>query len=317
MDRYHLCHGTPEFLAEFYPFVRECMTWTLGLRTTPSYTVGERIVAMPDPERKEGLGPPREWFEADAPGFYGMTAHVGGLHLAQLRLTERLARQAGDVAFADQCAAWAQAGAQAMEERLWTGSYYLNCLDPATGQKSDLIFGYQLDGEWIIAHHGLAPALPEGRVRTTLDTLARSNVSLTRYGGAVCYTEADGSPRGPAQPGTWDYGAYATFSVPDLMLAMTYMYNDERDFGLELAHRVWHNLVCRQGYTWQMPNGTRGDADTGEGRSNNQYSDYYQNLMLWSLPAALAGQDFGGPARPGGLVERMLKAASGQARDSG
>ncbi|MFH1570665.1 MAG: GH116 family glycosyl-hydrolase, partial [Gemmatimonadota bacterium] len=299
-------------VAELYPMVKRCMTWTLGLRTTPSYSPGERIVSMPDPERREGLGPPREWFEADAPGFFGMTAHVGGLHLAQLRLTEKLARLAGDEAFAGQCAEWARAGAQAMEERLWTGSYYLNCLDPATGERSDLIFGYQLDGEWVIAHHGLAGALLPERVRTTLETLRRSNVAATQYGGAVCYTNADGSPRDQAQPGVWDYGTYASFQPPDLMLAMTYMYFDQPELGLRLAERVWHNVVCRQGCGWQMPNGTRGDADTGEGRMGNQYSDYYQNMMLWSVPAAAAGQDFAGPCQPGGLVDRILQAAARQ-----
>ena len=37
-------------------------------------------------------------------------------------------------------------------------------------------------------------------------------------------------------------------------------------------------------------------------------SDYYQNLMLWSLPAAIAGGDLAGPCRPGGLVDRILEA---------
>jgi hypothetical protein len=38
--------------------------------------------------------------------------------------------------------------------------------------------------------------------------------------------------------------------------------------------------------------------------------DYYQNLMLWSLPAALEGGDLRGPGQPGGLVDRMIRAAS-------
>ena len=32
----------------------------------------------------------------------------------------------------------------------------------------------------------------------------------------------------------------------------------------------------------------RGDADTGERTDGN---DYYQDMMLWALPAALAGKD--------------------------
>ena len=36
--------------------------------------------------------------------------------------------------------------------------------------------------------------------------------------------------------------------------------------------------------------------------------DYYQNLMLWSLPAALAGGNLNEPCKSGGLVDRIVKA---------
>ena len=39
-------------------------------------------------------------------------------------------------------------------------------------------------------------------------------------------------------------------------------------------------------------------------------SDYYRNLMLWCLPAAIAGTDLTGPCAPGGLVTRVLSAAA-------
>ncbi|OFX17751.1 MAG: hypothetical protein A2Z18_01820 [Armatimonadetes bacterium RBG_16_58_9] len=44
------------------------------------------------------------------------------------------------------------------------------------------------------------------------------------------------------------------------------------------------NIVCLRGYMWDMPNIMRGDADTGERTCGN---DYYQNMMLWALPAAI------------------------------
>jgi hypothetical protein len=50
---------------------------------------------------------------------------------------------------------------------------------------------------------------------------------------------------------------------------------------------------------------TRGDADTGQ-RSFG--ADYYQNLMLWALPAALRGESLEGPARRDGLAARMVRA---------
>lgn len=298
VDRFLMCRDTPDkkLTAEFYPMIKSAMKWTVGLRTTPSYTPGEKIISMPD--RNEGT----EWFEAPEPGWAGMTAHIGGLHLAQLRITERLAQQVGDREFEQQCAKWIDEAQHAMERRLWDSrGYYLNYFEPETKRKSDLVFGYQLDGEWITDHHGLPQTLPTERVRTTLATIQRCNVAATKF-GAVNYTNPDGTP---AQ--VKGYGTYSYFPPEALMLAMNYMYEGQRQFGLDLAHKVWRNLVCTQGYTWDMPNIMRGDVETGERTFGN---DYYQDMILWSLPAALAGQDVSGPVHPGGLVDRVLKAAS-------
>jgi uncharacterized protein (DUF608 family) len=295
VDRFLLCCDTPDqrYAREFYPMLKRNMIYTVNLRTTPQYTVGQRIISMPD--KNEGT----EWFEAPEPGWSGMTAHIGGLHLAQLRIVERLAIRIGDTAFARQCADWIRAGAEAMQKWLWTGGYYLNYYEPETGKKSDWVFGYQLDGEWVTDHHGLASALPKDHVRSILKTIKLCNIAVTKY-GAVNYANADGTPAGVK-----GYGTYSYFPPEALMLAMNYMYEGQVEFGLELARKVWHNLVCTRGYTWDMPNIMRGDADTGERTYGN---DYYQDMMLWSLPAAIEGKDFSAPMRPGGLVDRMLKA---------
>ena len=69
------------------------------------------------------------------------------------------------------------------------------------------------------------------------------------------------------------------------------------------------NIVCKWGYTWDAPNIMRGDKDTGERHFG---VDYYQDqdMMLWAVPAAMARQDLTGPCKKGGLVERIIKAAS-------
>jgi uncharacterized protein (DUF608 family) len=300
VDRFLRCCDDEQktLTRELYPMIKQCMIWTVHLRTTPSYTMGERIISMPD----GNVG--TEWFEAPEPGWAGMTAHIGGLHLAQLRITERMAKEVGDAEFARQCAEWIQAGAAAMEQHLWDPrGYYLNFFDPDTGKKSELVFGYQLDGEWITDHHGLPSALPEERVKAVLETIQRGNVAATRY-GAVNYVNPDGTV---ANPG--GYGSYSYFPPEALMLAMNFMYEGQREFGLELARKVWHNIVCRQGYTWDLPNIMRGDVDTGERTFGN---DYYQDMMLWSLPAAWAGQTVDAPTKPGGLVNRIVQAAKGR-----
>jgi len=57
-----------------------------------------------------------------------------------------------------------------------------------------------------------------------------------------------------------------------------------------------------------MPKTMRGDGDTGERVFGN---DYYQDMILWSLPAAIERKNFGAPTKPGGLVDRILKAFNG------
>jgi len=84
------------------------------------------------------------------------------------------------------------------------------------------------------------------------------------------------------------------------------MYEGERDFGLELYRRLMENVICKLGCTWEFPNQTRGDKDTGEIVYGN---DYYTNMVLWMLLAAMEGKDISGPTQPGGLVDRVIQAA--------
>ena len=96
--------------------------------------------------------------------------------------------------------------------------------------------------------------MPADRVKTTLATIKRGNIAVTKY-GAVNYVAPDGRPAKVE-----GYGTYSYFPPEALMLAMTYMYDGEKEFGLELARKVWHNIECIQGYTWDMPNIMRGDS---------------------------------------------------------
>jgi len=67
------------------------------------------------------------------------------------------------------------------------------------------------------------------------------------------------------------------------MLSMTYLCAGEREFGLELGRRCQQNIALEQGMTWDGPNVVRGN--TGERGFGN---DYYQNMIMWAYPAALA-----------------------------
>jgi len=64
--------------------------------------------------------------------------------------------------------------------------------------------------------------------------------------------------------------------------------------------------VIRRGYIYDWPVILDGEL---AGRVEPRIGfDYYQNLMLWSLPAAMAGGDITGPCRPEGLVDRIMRA---------
>lgn len=293
VDRYWQVTGDEEILREFYPSVKNCTVWQMNLR--PEYSLGDRIISMPT----GNVG--TEWFEAPEPGWAGMATHVGGLHLAHLKIAERMAEEVGDRGFAHLCREWFEAGSHSMETKMWAGRYYLNFWEPETETKSELIFGYQLDGQWVAKFHGLEDVFTPDRVEKTLETIKRANVALSTS-GAVNYANPDGTP---AQVG--GYGTYSYFPPEVLMLSMTYMYEGKVEFGLELARRCWENLVCKWRYTWDMPNVMcGGDVDTGEAFSAH---DYYQMMMLWALPAAMEGVDLATPVHPGGLVDRVIKAA--------
>lgn len=295
-DRYWRVWGDNELLAEFWDSLKRCNDFAMNLR--PAYGLSQ-VMAMPTPGTdSHGLGD-TEWFEAPEPGWKGYVTHAGGVRMAQVQIMRRMADVMGDEQYRAQCDAWLTAGAQALEEHLWAGDYYLNFNEPETYQKSDLIFGYQLDGQWVTDWHGVAGAFPPERVAQTLNTLRTINCALSQS-GAVNYANPDGTPA--------KVGGYGTFSYfpPELfMLAMTFMYGGDKAFGLDLLRRCLHNITCQWGYTWDFPNTVRGDADTGQRAFG---ADYYQNMMLWAVPAALLDQDLTGPTRAGGLINRIIQA---------
>ena len=284
LDRYWQPSGDDAVLAEFWDSLKRCNDFSMNLG--PAYGPAQ---AMPTPGTDwHGLGD-TEWFEAPEPGWKGYVTHAGGVRMAQVQIMRRMAAAMGDDAYCASSDSWLEAGAHALEQHLWAGDYYLNFNEPETGQQSDLIFGYQLDGQWVTDWHGAGGVFPPERVESTLQTV-----------GAVNYATPAGAPA--------KVGGYGTFSYfpPELyMLAMTFMYNGQQEFGRDLLRRCLHNISCGWGYTWDAPNTVRGDADSGQRAFG---ADYYQNMMLWAAPAALLNQDLTGPMQADGLVERVIEA---------
>jgi uncharacterized protein (DUF608 family) len=292
VDRVWRRAGDDRVLREFYESVKLCNTASMNLRKGPGGPISM-------PEGNKGM----EWFEHGE--WAGMCAHLGGLHLAQLRMMQRMAEQMKDHAYAAQCGEWLADGTRAMEQELWNGTYYLNFYEEETGKRSDDVMAYQLDGEWAARFHGVGNVFQPERVTTTLSTIRKLNVALTPRVGAANFCKPSGQPL-EAKSEIAAYGPYAMFPAEVLVLAMTYIYSGEKEFGLDLARRHWETIVCRQGHGWDMPNIVRGD--TGE---RVYGTDYYQSMMLWALPAALAGQDIHAGTAKGSLVDRVLEAGKG------
>jgi uncharacterized protein (DUF608 family) len=300
IDRYIQRTGSRKaVIEEFYPAVKRNTLYTMSLRDEDG---ADGVISVPrgniNPTRpwgKEGFF--LEWFEFIQ--FYGMTAHVGGIHLASLAMARRMAEAMGDTEFALKCQAWIEAGNASMEDKMWNDGYYLNYYEPATGRRSDLIFGYQLDGQWMARFHGLPGVFRTERVKTTLETIKRTCAALAST-GAANLAQPDGSlAQGEG------YGPNAYFTPELFMLASTYLYEGDREFGLELARRCLTNLTINVLSPWNHPNIIRGD--TGERLFG---SHYVQNMMLWVVPAALEGKDLAQFCAPGGLVDRILRAAN-------
>jgi uncharacterized protein (DUF608 family) len=296
-DRYWQRSGDAEIMREFYDSIKKAVIYTINLRPG-----AEGIVSVPagdrNPTRPHGkAGELLEWFEGN--GWFGMTPHVGGIHLAMLRMAQRMAEQTNDSAFADQCSQWIKQGSDVLESSLWNGTYYLCYYEPEAGKKSDMVFGYQLDGEWMTSYHGVPGVFRRDRLPVALQKIHDTCVTLNRF-GAANFTQSDGKPVPEI-----GYGTYGFFTPEVYMLAATYIYNGERETGLRLLRSGLEAMSVERGYTWTQPNILRGD--TGE---KVYGADYYQNLMLWVLPAALAGQNVREASANGGLVDRMIKAAT-------
>jgi uncharacterized protein (DUF608 family) len=274
--------GDDEILREFYPVVKKNTEFTVNLAQ------GEHgIISF----HREGKG--QEWWEHTP--VYGMVTHLAGVRLAQLRFAKDMAEHVGDEDFARQCDAWIKEAQALTEKHLWneqTKSYAF-FVYPEKNMRSDDVMSSQLDGQWMVDLHDLPPVFQQDRIQAALATIA--STCLVDMGLA-----------GFAEPGKGpDLERYGTFPPEVLIVAMTYMYQGQRELGLEIARRCMDNMIRVQGLGWDMPNLIR--CDTG---ARTYGADYYQNMVLWGLPAALAGQNLAGPCQSGGLVDQVIKAAA-------
>ncbi|MDO8588095.1 MAG: GH116 family glycosyl-hydrolase [Armatimonadota bacterium] len=294
-DKLWLARGRDaELLKEFYPSLKKATEYTMTLR--PEYGV-RQVISMPTGNQGD------TWHESTQ--FYGMVTQVAGAHLAHLQMACEWAEAMGDKEWLAHLQGLLKGGSDAAEEFLWTGSYYRLYNEPETGHKSDVMMGYQLDGEWISLFHGYKGVFKHERAAKALETLKGANADPEKWPhGALVFGAPDGGIiREGFDCGYWtNTGMHAPAC---LMLGMTYIYNGQKEFGLELCRRTMSTIVRdhRGGWDW----GILYKGDTGLKVYGN---DYYQDLILWSLPAAIEGKPLDGPVAKGGLVDRIIRAGN-------
>ncbi len=279
-------------LLEFYPSVKRAIQFTQGLDRD-----SDALPDLdPDPAPNQFYG---KWT------WRGTSIHVNGLWLAALAMAQRMAHGIGDRAFVADCALWQKVADQSVEEKLWAGGHYLLFKDCATGEQSDTVLANQLAGQLCADLHGLAAIFPRERIAATLDSVLRLCGRASRYGIANAL-RPDGS---------WDRAAPpqsdGIFTGESVAVSATLAYAGKTKAALTTAHALLEDIVIGQAAAWDMPNIL--NADTG---AILHGTDFYQMMILWLLPLAIAGEDIH-RACSQGVIWNLLAAAKGQEPQAG
>jgi len=314
LDRYWRVTRDKKFLKEFYDSAKMATEYAFNLR--PEYGLSQIVVMQPegtdiglyaDPEyskyeimfRIEGVD--TEWFEDRR--YYGYVVHAGGFRMAHAQMMRDWAKTMDDEEFVEKMDAYLDAGAKALEQYLWTGKYYMVYNEPETGRQLDVVFTPQLNGQYYARAHGLPEVFPKKNVDLVLEMVRKAcEVSPLRIPPIYVSPEA----KMWSDDAGYLTGNFVYVNSKVYMQAMTFMYEGQKDFGLELLRRCLENYACKCAYTWDGVNVMSGVASVAEGRVGG--TDYFTSMALWGVPAALTGEDISGPCKPGGLVDRIIKA---------
>ena len=293
--------GDEAFMKEFYPSVKKALEYSFSQRPDlgPS-----QIIAMP-PHRPHAWND-IEWFEDRS--MYGYVTHPGGLRLAGAEMLKAWAQAMGDTGEVQLLDILITAGKEAMQQYLWKGDHYLVYNDTKTGKTLDAFFSPQLNGQYWARFCGLPEVFPKENVRRVLSTLREKVCNLSKAGMPPIYSMPDGTLWTADKTG-YLTGEYVYTNHQVIWNALTFIYEGQKKFGLELLRKNLALSYLTWGYMWDGTNGCSAGGDTGE---VNYGWDYWFNWSIWNAPAALLNNDITALTRPGGLVHRVLEAGNRQ-----
>ncbi|HID95474.1 MAG TPA: hypothetical protein EYP53_05380 [Candidatus Latescibacteria bacterium] len=290
--RYYLRTGDRAFLEEYYPSVKDAIHYLRSLDYDSDGLVNDHSHALPGE-----LWPANQFY--DIWPWFGTSAYVAGTWLATLRCTIAIARELRDEAYAEELEACLERGLNSYDEKLWNSRYYRLYNDPEKGRTSETCLGNQLMAEWCTGIVGVKGVLPPDKVQKTLESIERLNFPATRY-GLVNGIRPDGTPD-TCGSGTENDHARQIFVGESLCAAMTFILRGRREVGLEIGRRLMEAIYEAHRTPWNQ----RCLIASDDGRPI-WGDDYYSNMVIWTLPMVLAGQDIRDFCAEGGLVGKIL-----------
>lgn len=292
--------GDQVFMKEFYPSVKKALEYSFTQRPDLG---ASQIIAMP-PHREHAWND-IDWFE-DRP-LYGYVSDAGGLRLAGAEMLKSWAQAMGDAQEISCLDTLIAAGKHAMQQYLWNYDHYMVYNDIKMGKRLDAFFSPTLNGQYYAHFAGVPLVFPKANVTTVLATLRDKVCKLSKVGMPPLYAAPDGTLWNKDKTG-YLTGSYVYTNHQVIWNAITFIYEGQRDFGLELLRKNLELSYLVWGYTWDGTNCCSAGGDTGE---VNYGWDYWFNWSIWTAPAALLNTDITSLMQPGGLVHRILKAAGG------
>ncbi len=290
--RYYLRTGDKPFLAEYYPSVKDAICYLQSLDYDDDGLVNDHSHILPGE-----LWPANQFY--DIWPWFGTSAYVAGTWLATLKLGITIAREMQDETSAEELETTLEKALKAYDAKLWNGQYYRLYNDPEGGRISETCLANQLMGEWCSEVVGLGEILPSDKVRQAIESIERLNYAATSH-GLTNGMRPDGTPD-TCGASTENDHARQIFIGESLCGAMTFILRGRRDIGLEIARRLMEAIYELHRTPWNQ----RCLIASDDGRPV-WGDDYYSNMVIWTLPMVLAGQDVGSFCSEEGLAGRIL-----------
>lgn len=203
----------------------------------------------------------------------GESAYSGGLYLAALRATARMAERLGDQKTVDAYDALAARASTAFVRKLWTGQYFRYSV---LGQDNNAVMAEQQAGQWYASLTDLGDLVPRDMQRSALKKVYELNVKKFAHGemGALNGVSPEGQPlrADEQQQEVW---TGATFGLASHMIA-----EGMRDEGMQTAKGVWNVVWHDHAYQFRTP-------EAYDARGLFRASMYMRPVSIWAIDYAL------------------------------